>query len=138
MSPSEEERCRAVCTKFGAAGFYKLLGMIPSSDGPGSSRVVMPFRQELVQLYGGVHGGAVLSIADAAVNLALATTLDEGENTSTIDISLSFLVPPGARDLEARGTLMKRGRKVAFAECTVVAGNDEEIIARAKAVLYVR
>jgi uncharacterized protein (TIGR00369 family) len=132
---ADAARCRAVCAKFAAAGYYKLLGMVPSSEAPGTARVSMPFRSELVQLYGAVHGGAILSVADAAVNLALATTLDEDESTSTIDLSLSFIAPPGARDVEAHGTLTKRGRRVSFAECVVTAGGEE--IARAKAVLYV-
>ncbi len=131
---ADTARCAAVCAKFAAAGYYQLLGMEPSSDEPGRACVRMPFRPSLTQLYGGVHGGAVLSIADAAVNLALATTLADGENTATVDLSLSFVAPVGARDLEARASLTKRGRRVSFAECTITAGGEE--IARGKAVLY--
>jgi uncharacterized protein (TIGR00369 family) len=127
-------RFQEVCAKFEAAGYYQLLGMRASSDAPGRARVTMAFRAELAQLYGAVHGGAILSVADAAMNLALATTLAEDETTATVDLSMSFVAPVGARDVEARASLTKRGRRVSFAECVVSAGGEE--IARAKGVLY--
>jgi uncharacterized protein (TIGR00369 family) len=133
--PSALERCRATCERFNAAGYYKLLGMVASSEAPGTSRVVLPFRDDLVQLYGGVHGGALLSMADAAISVALATTFDADETTATVDVSMSFLAPVGRRDVEGVGTLVRRGRRVAFAECVLRAGGEE--IARAKGILYV-
>jgi uncharacterized protein (TIGR00369 family) len=136
-SPTEAERarCSEVCARFNAAGYYKLLGMVASSDRPGRSIVVLPFRDDLVQLYGSVHGGALLSLADAALSIAVATTFEGGEVTATVDVSMSFLAPVGRRDVEAEGVLTRRGGRIAFAECVVRAGGDE--VARGKGVCYV-
>ena len=128
-------RCGAVCARFNAARYYTLLGMSATSQAPGRSRVVLPFRDELTQLYGGVHGGALLSLADAALSIALATTFEGDETTATVDVSMSFLAPVGRRDVEAEGALTRRGRTMAFAECVLRAGADE--VARAKGILYV-
>lgn len=128
-------RCRAICARFNEAGYYRLLGMTATCQAPGRSRVVLPFREELVQLYGGVHGGALLSLADAAINVALCTTFEGDETTATVDVSLSFLAKVGRRDVEAEGVLVRRGRRVAFAECVLHAGGEE--VARGKGVLYV-
>lgn len=125
-----------VCARFNAAPYYQLLGMVASSERAGQSRVVLPFRADLVQLYGGIHGGALLSLADSAINVALATTFEAGETTATIDMSMSFLAPAGRRDLEARGSIVRRGKRIAFAECTIVAG--DELIARAHGTCYRR
>jgi uncharacterized protein (TIGR00369 family) len=122
-------------TRFSEAPYYKLLGMTASSDAPGRARVLLPFRAELTQLYGGVHGGALLSLADAALNLAVATTFEDGESTASVDVSMSFLAPAGQRDLEATGVVTRRGRRVAFAECVIRAGGED--VARAKGVCYV-
>ncbi len=136
MDPrSPTERCRAVCDRFNAARYYALLGMHASSDAPGRSRVVLPFREELTQLYGAVHGGALLSMADAALSIALATTFENEETTATVDVSMSFLLPVGRRDIEAEGLVTRRGLRLAFAECVLRAGGEE--VARAKGVLYV-
>jgi uncharacterized protein (TIGR00369 family) len=132
---SVAERCRAVCERFNAGSYYTLLGMTASSDAPGRSRVVLPFREALTQTYGGVHGGALLSLADAALNIALATTFENDETTATVDISMSFLAPAGRRDVEAEGVLTRRGRRLVFAECVLRAGGEE--IARAKGICYV-
>lgn len=136
-TPTETEllRCRAVCERFNAAPYYRLLGMSASSDGPGKSRVALPFRADLVQLYGGVHGGALLSLADAAVNIAVATTFEGDETTATVDVSMSFLSPVGQRDVAAEGVVTRRGKRLAFAECVLRAGGEE--VGRAKAVCYV-
>jgi uncharacterized protein (TIGR00369 family) len=128
-------RCDAVCARFNAAGYYKLLGMSATSAAPGRSQVVLPFRDDLTQLYGGVHGGALLSLADAALSIALATTFEADETTATVDVSMSFLAPVGKRSVVAEGALVRRGRKIAFAECILRA--DDEEVARAKGVLYV-
>src|SRR5262245_33298448 len=124
-----------VCARFNAAPYYRMLGMVASSDGPGRSRVVLPFRDELVQLYGGIHGGALLSLADSALNVALATMLAPDETTATIDVAMSFLVPAGKRDLEAHGTLLRRGKRIAFTECSIIAAGEQ--VARAHGTCYV-
>ena len=125
----------SVCARFNAAPYYQLLGMVSSSERPGQSRVVLPFREELVQLYGGIHGGALLSLADSALSVAVASTFERGETTATIDVAMSFLAPAGRRDLEARGSLLRRGKRIAFAECTIHAG--DEVVARGHGTCYV-
>lgn len=127
-------RCAEVCARFAEAPYYRLLGMSASCDSPGTARILLPFREELVQLYGGVHGGALLSLADAAINLAVATTFESNETTATVDVSMSFLAPAGRRDVEARGSVIRRGRRLAFGECVLLAGGEQ--IARAKGVCY--
>ena len=125
----------AVCARFNAAPFYRLLGMHASSERAGEARVVLPFRDELVQQYGGVHGGALLAIADSAINVALATTFEADEVTATIDIAMSFLAPAGQRDLEARASIVRRGRRITFVECTIFAA--DEAVARVHGTSYV-
>jgi uncharacterized protein (TIGR00369 family) len=124
-----------ICARFNAAPYYRLLGMIASSERAGQSRVVLPFRDELVQLYGGIHGGALLSLADSAINVALATTFDADELTATVDVAMAFLAPAGRRDLEAEGSVVRRGNRIAFAECAIHAGG--ELVARAQGTCYV-
>jgi uncharacterized protein (TIGR00369 family) len=124
----------AVCSRFNAAPYYRLLGMVASSERAGHARVVVPARDELLQLYGGIHGGVLLSIADSAVNIALATTFTADETTATIDLTMSFLAPAGRRDLDAEATILRRGHRIAFGECVIRA--DGEIVARASGTCY--
>jgi uncharacterized protein (TIGR00369 family) len=124
-----------VCERFNTAAYYKMLGMVASSDAPGRARIVLPFKPELTQVYGNIHGGALLSIADSAINLAIATTFTEGETIATVDLSMSFLARAGRRDLVADATIVRRGNRVAFAECVIRAGDED--VARAHGTCYV-
>jgi uncharacterized protein (TIGR00369 family) len=124
-----------ICARFNAAPYYRLLGMVAASDAPGRSRVTLPFRDDLAQLYGGIHGGALLALADSAINVALATTFEADEMTGTVDIAMSFIAPAGRRDVVAEGVLLRRGNRLAFAECTLRAG--DELVARAQGTCYV-
>ena len=125
-----------VCARFNAAPYYRLLGMVASSERAGHARVALPLRDELLQLYGGIHGGALLSLADSAINIALATTFTAADElTATIDLSMSFLTPAGRRDVEAEATIVRRGNRIAFGDCVIRAGG--ELVARAHGTCYV-
>ena len=124
-----------VCARFNTAPYYKMLGMVASSDGPGRARVDLPFKDELTQSYGNIHGGALLSIADSAINLAIASPFTGDETLATVDLSLAFIARAGKRDLVAEASIIRRGKHVAFAECVVRAGGEE--VARARGTCYV-
>jgi uncharacterized protein (TIGR00369 family) len=129
------DRCRAVCAEFNAAPFYGWLGMRAESDAPGTARVALPFREELAQRYGGVHGGVLMTLADSALSVALATTFEGAETTATVQVSVLFVAPAGHADLVAEAKVTERGRRVAFAECVVLAA-DRPVL-RAQGVLRI-
>jgi acyl-CoA thioesterase len=124
-----------VAEKFNAAPWYRLLGMQAGSDSPGTARVLLPFDEKLTQLYGSIHGGVVLTLADASICVALATLIDDSEAVATVQLSLSFLSPAARSDLVADGTVTRRGRRLAFGECVIRAGAAE--VARGHAVCRV-
>ena len=121
--------------RFNAAPYYELLGMRAESSAPGSAIVRLPFDEKLTQLYGAIHGGVVLTLADASICVALATLLDETQSIATVQLSLSFLAPAGRSDLVAEGTVTRRGKKLAFGECVIRAGETD--VARGHAVCRV-
>jgi uncharacterized protein (TIGR00369 family) len=109
--------------------------MRAESDAPGTARVTLPFREELAQRYGGVHGGVLMTLADSAISVALATTFEGAETTATVQVSVQFVAPAGKSDLVAEAKLTERGRKLAFGECMVFA--EGKPVLRAQAVLRI-
>jgi uncharacterized protein (TIGR00369 family) len=79
---------------------------------------------------GTLHGGILCDIADAAMGIAYASTLDEGESFTTLELKINFLKPVWKARLRAVGHLVKRGKTVGLVECDVV---DEtgSLVARA-------
>jgi uncharacterized protein (TIGR00369 family) len=129
------DRCRAVCAEFNAAPFYGWLGMRAESDAPGTARVTLSFREELAQRYGGVHGGVLMTLADSAISVALATTFEGAETTTTVQVSVQFVAPAGKADLVAEAKLTEKGRKLAFVECSITA--EARTVLRAHGVLKI-
>ena len=109
--------------RFNRSPYYQLLGMRASSEAKGRARVELPFDEKLTQLYGGVHGGALMTLADAAISIAVTTLLPEGERVVTTEISVQFLEPAGRDGIIAEGEVLRRGKRLAFGRCEIRAGS---------------
>ncbi len=86
------------------APFEELLGMRIAELGEGRALLEMPFVLKLSQGLGLLHGGAMTSLADTAVALAIKSLLPEGTRFGTIELRTSFLAPVAEGTLLARAT----------------------------------
>jgi uncharacterized protein (TIGR00369 family) len=79
---------------------------------------------------GTLHGGILCDIADAAMGIAYASKLDEGESFTTLELKINFFKPIWNTRLRATGRVVKQGRTVLMVECDVT---DEKgnLVARA-------
>lgn len=75
------------------APFEEFLGMRIDETAEGRAILSMPFRAAHCQGAGLMHGGAVVSLADTALAIAIKTLLPEGTQFATIDMSLQFHAP---------------------------------------------
>lgn len=99
--------------------YYQLLGMRVEVMGEGYARLVMPVQEKLLQIYGGVHGGATASLADSAVAVALISTNAPDEKAFTVELKLNYLAPVSQGRLTAEARLFHRGRTIAAGEVDV-------------------
>lgn len=72
---------------------------------------------------GTLHGGILCDIADAAMGIAYASTLGEGESFTTLELKINFLKPVWNAKLVAEGRVVKRGRTIGLTDCNIY---DEE------------
>lgn len=79
---------------------------------------------------GTLHGGILCDIADAAMGIAYASTLENDESFTTLELKINFLKPVSNARLRAEGHVVRRGRTVGLVECDVL---DEKgsLVARA-------
>jgi uncharacterized protein (TIGR00369 family) len=84
--------------------------------------------ESVYNLLGAVHGGLVCTLLDTVAGCAVLSTLPRGTGFTSIELKVSFLRPVvlGSGPLTAIGTVVKAGRRIAFAEGEVVdaAGRD--------------
>jgi uncharacterized protein (TIGR00369 family) len=68
---------------------------------------------------GTLHGGVLCDVADAAIGVAMATTLEDDESFTSLDLTVKFLKPVWSARLRASGQLVKRTRSLGLLECEV-------------------
>lgn len=97
---------------------------------PGEATFEMETTEAHYNPMGTVHGGVLCDIADAAMGVAYASQLDEGESFTTLELKINFLRPVWKTRLRAVGTVVKRGRTVGMTQCDVTDA-DGNLVARA-------
>jgi len=79
--------------------------------------------------FGTFYGGALVALADTAINSAVTTTLPPGTSFGTLDLKVNFLRPvtPDGRELVARATVEQRGRTIAVTTCRLDDANGKPV-----------
>jgi acyl-CoA thioesterase len=84
------------------APFEKLLGIDIIEADDGLSYLTMPFVYQLAQGQGMAHGGAIVTLADTAVAMAIKSILPPDSRFGTISLNAEFLGPVTKGILSAR------------------------------------
>lgn len=112
--------------------FYNLLGIELTVLGSGCAELAVTAGEKHTNPMGKVHGGLIMSIADAAMGNSIRSL---GITAVTADCSVSF---PGAAQLgdiiTVKGKVTKAGKNLLFAEAQVYA--NDKIIGQSKGTFY--
>jgi uncharacterized protein (TIGR00369 family) len=108
----------------------RLIGFRLTSIQPGQSVVELETNETHANPMGTLHGGVLCDIADAAMGLAYAATLEEGETFTTLELKINFLKPVWKARLRAVARVVKQGRTVGMVECDIT-DDKESLVARA-------
>jgi len=118
--------------------FFCTMGIDIISYEAGKAVLKMQVRPDMHNGVGWLQGGMLVALADEAIALALYTMLKENEGIATISESTSFI--KGVREgvITAEAKVIKKGRRVAFAEAEVFLDNSEKtMISRTSAAFAV-
>jgi uncharacterized protein (TIGR00369 family) len=107
-----------------------LIGFTIGSVEPGRVVMEMVAGPRHANPMGTVHGGILCDLADAAMGMSYASTLDEGETFTTLELKINFLKPVWTGRLTATGRVVKGGHTVGLVECDVH-DDKERLVARA-------
>jgi len=100
-----------------------LIGFKVIAAAPGAATVTLEAGPQHANPMGTLHGGILCDIADAAMGIAYAANLAEGESFTTLELKVSFLKPVWKATLTAEGKVLKQGRTTGLVECRIT---DEE------------
>ncbi|MBI3029966.1 MAG: PaaI family thioesterase [Candidatus Rokubacteria bacterium] len=107
-----------------------LIGFRPTSVEPGRAVVEFEAAERHANPLGTLHGGILCDIADAAMGIAYASTLEEGETFTTLELKINFLKPVWNARLRAVADVVNGGRTVGLVACDVFDEKDR-LVARA-------
>ncbi|OJT16219.1 DUF4442 domain-containing protein [Archangium sp. Cb G35] len=97
----------------------KLLGLMLTSAETGRVVVELDASARHANPMGTLHGGVICDLADLAMGAAMATTLEDEESFTTLDLTTKFLKPIWNARLRATGRVVKRTRALGLIECDV-------------------
>ena len=120
QDPAYAERCRG---SFARQNAMKLIGGTLLALEPGFCEVELPFREDLTQQKGFVHGGIVGMIADSACGYAAFSLMPAGCSLVTVEYKINILAPALGNRLVACGVVVRPGRTLTVARAEVYAEN---------------
>lgn len=100
---------------FDRVPFIRLLGMRRLFSDGGRARLELPAREDLGNVIGAVHGGAVFSLLDVVMASAAVSRHEFRRTAVTLNISSSYL-SPGVGLLTADGEFLHETDGVAFCQ----------------------
>lgn len=107
-----------------------LLGLTPAADG-----MALPPQPALMNHRGGVHGGAVMALLEAALRQSAQAQGEAWARVCTRDLHVNFM-RPGNGPLQAQARITGGGKSLCFGEATVFDAQGQAV-AQALATLTV-
>jgi uncharacterized protein (TIGR00369 family) len=107
-----------------------LIGFRLTEVEPGHAGIEFEASERHANPMGTLHGGVLCDIADAAMGTAYASTLEEGETYTTLELKINFLKPVRNAMLRAVGKVVRRGKTIGLVECDVT-DERQSLVARA-------
>ena len=103
--------------------FVEHLDLRLEAVGEGTARMRLPYRPEVSNGTGAVHGGAIVSLCDTCFYVALASLYGREQETTTAQLACNFLAPARPpHDLIAEAKVLKAGRRIVYGEVYVRSG----------------
>jgi uncharacterized protein (TIGR00369 family) len=136
MSIRLEQLEKAAREQLSLAPVANLIGFRLTSVSRGEAVIELEASDNHANPMGTLHGGILCDIADAAMGIAFASTLQDGESFTTLELKINFLRPVWKERLRAVAKVLKRGRTVGLVECDVL-NPEDALVARVSSTCMV-
>jgi uncharacterized protein (TIGR00369 family) len=110
------------------APFEQHLAMEIVMAAEGRAVLTMPFLKQFAQGAGLMHGGALVSLADTAVVMAIKSMVAPGTHFATISMESRYLYPVKKGILEARAVVVGRKERIVKGACDILDDDDRTVM----------
>jgi uncharacterized protein (TIGR00369 family) len=108
-APADPNFAGRIRASFGRQKAMGLIGASLTVVEPGQVEVALPYRDDLTQQKGFIHGGIIGMIADTACGYAAYSLMPADCSLVTVEYKINILAPARA-SLVARGEVVRAGR----------------------------
>jgi len=126
MRTPDPEFASRIRESFGRQKAMALIGASLRKVEAGEVEVALPFRDELTQQKGYIHGGVIGMIADTACGYAAFSLMPAGGSLVTVEYKMNIL-KPGRGALVAHGKVLRPGRTLTVARAEVYAQDGSHV-----------
>ena len=125
-APADPHFAARIHASFGRQKAMTLIGASLATVAPGLVEIALPFREDLTQQKGFIHGGVIGMIADTACGYAAYSLMPADSSLVTVEYKINILAPATA-SLTARGEVVKAGRTLTITRGEVYAEDGTRI-----------
>src|SRR5437588_10179494 len=125
-APADPDFATRIRASFGRQKAMALIGASLAAVAPGAVEIALPFRDDLTQQKGFVHGGILGMIADTACGYSAFSLMPAGCSLVTVEYKINILAP-AQRSLVAKGQVVKQGRTLTIARAEVYADDGKHV-----------
>lgn len=124
--PRDPDYVARVRASFDLQQAMALIGARLAVVEPGYTEIHLPFKAEITQQHGFIHGGVVGMIADSAAGYAANTLTPADSSVLTVEYKLNLIAPADGERLVARGEVIRSGRTLIITKAEVFAIKAEQ------------
>jgi uncharacterized protein (TIGR00369 family) len=125
-APADPHFAHRIRESFGRQKAMALIGARLELVEPGAVEIGLPYRDEITQQKGFVHGGIIGMIADTACGYAAFSLMPADCSLVTVEYKINILAP-ATGSLVARGEVVKAGRTLTIARAEVYAQDRKHV-----------
>lgn len=106
-----------------------LFGIRTEKIGEGTATLRMHFNPSLMRPGGTVAGPALMALADVTLYAVVLGLIGKVELAVTTNLNINFLRKPGPADVVCEGRILKLGKRLAVAECSLHSVDEDDLVA---------
>ena len=111
---------------------YLRIKIIKAKDG--YAKVKMPYRKEFTNPHGSIHGGAIASLADTAMAVAIFSKYLHS-SFYTVKLEIKFKSPVNKGEIFAEAKVIDKRKRFIFGRVEIK-DNEDKLLAQALATFY--
>jgi uncharacterized protein (TIGR00369 family) len=121
FQPTNPQFAEEIRLSFANQSIMTLIGAEINLVEPGIVEITLPYRADLAQQHGYVHGGIVTTIADSAAGYAAYSLMPAGAEVVSVEFKVNLLRPARGKSFLARAEVIKPGRTLTVSRADVFA-----------------